>query len=65
MKTRRIGKWVDVKTDDIFKGKRVVLFSVYQVHLHQLCSEKQLPGFEENYDKLLGLGIDEIYCIQC
>ena len=22
-----------------------------------------LPGFEENYDKLLGLGIDEVYCI--
>jgi peroxiredoxin len=26
-----------------------------------VCSEKQLPGFEENYDKLLGLGINEIY----
>ena len=49
LKTRKIGKWVDVSTDEIFKGKKVILFS--------------LPGAEENYDKLLGLGINEVYCI--
>ena len=62
LKTRRIGKWVDVKTDDIFKGKKVILFSLPGAFT-PVCSEKQLPGFEENYDKLLGLGINEIYCI--
>ena len=63
LKTRKIGKWVDVNTDDLLKGKRVILFSAYQEHFTPVCSEKQLPGFEENYDKLLGLGIDEVYCI--
>jgi thioredoxin-dependent peroxiredoxin len=62
LKIRKIGKWVDVKTDDIFKGKKVILFSLPGAFT-PVCSEKQLPGFEENYDKLLGLGINEIYCI--
>ena len=62
LKTRKIGKWVDVSTDEIFKGKKVILFSLPGAFT-PVCSEKQLPGFEENYDKLLGLGINEIYCI--
>ena len=28
LKTRKIGKWVDVSTDDIFKDKKVILFSL-------------------------------------
>ena len=28
LKTRQIGKWVDVNTDDIFKKKKVILFSL-------------------------------------
>ena len=62
LKTRKIGKWVDVSTDDIFKGKKVILFSLPGAFT-PVCSEKQLPGFEDNYDKLLGLGINEVYCI--
>ena len=62
LKTRKIGKWVDVSTDDIFKDKKVILFSLPGAFT-PVCSEKQLPGFEENYDKLLGLGINEVYCI--
>ena len=62
LKTRKIGKWVDVSTDKIFKGKKVILFSLPGAFT-PVCSEKQLPGFEENYDKLLGLGINEVYCI--
>ena len=62
LKTRKIGKWLDVNTDEIFKGKKVILFSLPGAFT-PVCSEKQLPGFEENYDKLLGLGINEVYCI--
>jgi peroxiredoxin len=62
LKTRKIGKWADVSTDDIFKGKKIILFSLPGAFT-PVCSEKQLPGFEENYDKLLGLGISEVYCI--
>ena len=62
LKTRQIGKWVDVSTEDIFKDKKVILFSLPGAFT-PVCSEKQLPGFEKNYDKLLSLGISEIYCI--
>ena len=62
LKTRKIGKWVDVSTDEIFKGKKVILFSLPGAFT-PTCSEKQLPGFEKNYDKLLSLGISEVYCI--
>ena len=55
------GKWVDQSTDDYFKGKRVVLFSLPGAFT-PTCTSTQLPGFEENYDKIKGMGIDEIYC---
>ena len=28
LKTRKIGKWADVSTNDIFKGKKVILFFI-------------------------------------
>ena len=62
LKTRKIGKWLEVNTDDLFKGKKVILFSLPGAFT-PVCSEKQLPGFEKYYDKLLSLGINEIYCI--
>ena len=62
LQTRKIGKWVDVSTDEIFQGKKVILFSLPGAFT-PTCSEKQLPGFEKNYDKLLSLGINEVYCI--
>jgi peroxiredoxin len=62
LKTRKIGKWVDVNTGDIFKEKKVILFSVPGAFT-PTCSEKQLPGFEKKHDKLLSLGINEVYCI--
>ena len=61
-RVRSLGEWTDTNTDTYFKDKRVILFSLPGAFT-PVCSEKQLPGFEENYDKLLGLGINEIYCI--
>jgi len=62
LKVRKIGKWVDINTIEIFKNKRVILFSLPGAFT-PICSEKQLLGFEKNYEKLCSLGIDEIYCI--
>ena len=56
------GTWKDVFTDDYFKGKRVVLFSLPGAFT-PTCSSKQLPGFEYNYEKIKQMGIDEIYCL--
>ena len=62
LKVRKIGKWIDVNTKDLFKGKRIILFSLPGAFT-PVCSEKQLPGFEKNYEELCKLGVDEIYCI--
>jgi thioredoxin-dependent peroxiredoxin len=55
-------RWEDKTTDDYFKGKRVVLFSLPGAFT-PTCSTYQLPGFEENYNKIKENGIDEIYCM--
>ena len=56
------GEWITTTTDDYFKGKRVVLFSLPGAFT-PTCSSKQLPGFEENYETIKAKGIDEIYCV--
>ena len=55
-------RWQDMTSDDYFKGKRVILFSLPGAFT-PTCSTYQLPGFEENFDKFQSLGIDEIYCM--
>ena len=56
------GQWVNKTTDDYFKGKRVVIFSLPGAFT-PTCSSQQLPGFEEKYNDIKSKGIDEIYCI--
>jgi peroxiredoxin len=55
-------RWQDVTTKDYFDGKRVLVFSLPGAFT-PTCSTYQVPGFEENYNKIRDLGIDEIYCV--
>ena len=55
-------RWQDMTTDDYFKGKRVVLFSLPGAFT-PTCSTYQLPGFENNFEEFKANGIDEIYCL--
>lgn len=55
-------RWEDVTSDSLLKNKRVVLFSLPGAFT-PICSTYQLPGFEENYEKIKSLGVDEVYCI--
>jgi len=55
-------RWQDMTTDDYFKGKRVVLFSLPGAFT-PTCSTYQLPGYENNADAFRAQGIDEIYCM--
>ena len=55
------GKWTEKTTDDYFKGKRVVLFSLPGAFT-PTCTSTQLPSFEENYNTIKDLNIDEVYC---
>ena len=56
------GSWTTKSTDDFFKGKKVVLFSLPGAFT-PTCTSKQLPGFENNYEEFKKYFIDEIYCM--
>ena len=49
-------------TDDLFAGKRTVLFAVPGAFT-PTCSAKHLPGFKEKAAELKGRGIDQIACV--
>ncbi len=51
-----------IKTDELFKGKKTVLFSVPGAFT-PTCSARHLPGFVLNADALKMTGIDAIACI--
>ncbi|MCG9893367.1 MAG: peroxiredoxin [Thermosynechococcaceae cyanobacterium MS004] len=55
-------RWQDVTTDEIFAGKKIVLFSLPGAFT-PTCSSTHLPRYEELYDEIKALGVDEIYCI--
>ncbi len=51
-----------IRTDDLFKGKKVVLFSVPGAFT-PTCSAKHLPGFVQNLDALKAKGVDTVACM--
>ncbi|WP_374654495.1 peroxiredoxin [Dongia sp.] len=51
-----------LSTDDIFKGKKVVLFALPGAFT-PTCSAKHLPGFVNNAAALKGKGVDTIACL--
>jgi peroxiredoxin len=55
-------RWEDRTTDDFFKGKRVILFSLPGAFT-PTCSTYQLPDFERLHGDFQEKGIDEIYCL--
>ena len=52
----------DLSTDDLFKGKKVVIFGLPGAFT-PTCSAKHLPGFVEHADAIKARGIDTIACI--
>src|SRR5580658_4424617 len=52
----------DLTTDELFKGKRVVLFSVPGAFT-PTCDAKHLPGFVQLADQILAKGVDTIACV--
>jgi glutaredoxin/glutathione-dependent peroxiredoxin len=56
------GRPAPVSTDELFSGKKVIVFAVPGAFT-PTCSEAHLPGFVENADKLKAKGVDQIVCI--
>ena len=56
------GTWKDVTTDDLFKGKRIVLFSLPGAFT-PTCSSEELPSYDRMYQEFKELGIDDVYCV--
>lgn len=52
----------EISTDEIFKGKKVVMFGVPGAFT-PTCSVKHLPGFLENSDAIRAKGVDQIVCL--
>jgi len=55
-------RWQDVSSDDVFKGKKVVVFALPGAFT-PTCSSTHLPGYEAKYQEFKDQGIDEVYCL--
>jgi peroxiredoxin len=55
-------RWQDKTTDDIFKGKKIVLFALPGAFT-PTCSSTHAPGYEAHYDDMKKLGVDEVICL--
>ena len=55
-------EWKDLTTDEIFKGKTVVLFALPGAFT-PTCSSTHLPGYEEVYEDLKSEGVDDVICL--
>ncbi|MFO7630793.1 MAG: peroxiredoxin [Prochlorococcaceae cyanobacterium] len=55
-------RWQDLSSDELFRGKKVVLFSLPGAFT-PTCSSNHLPRYEELYDDFRAAGIDQIICV--
>ncbi len=55
-------RWQDVTSDEIFKGKRVVVFALPGAFT-PTCTTEQCPAYEASYDAICATGVDEVYCL--
>lgn len=55
-------RWQDLTTQEIFGGKKVVLFALPGAFT-PTCSSTHLPRYEELYDEFKAVGVDSIVCL--
>lgn len=52
----------DISTDELFKGRKVVVFAVPGAFT-PTCSNQHLPGYVAQADAIKAKGVDEIVCL--
>jgi peroxiredoxin len=52
----------DVSTDELFKGKKIVIFGLPGAFT-PTCSAKHVPGYVTNIDALRAKGVDAVACV--
>ena len=55
-------EWKDLTTDEIFKNKNVVVFSLPGAFT-PTCSTSHLPRYEELYEDFKAQGVDAVICL--
>jgi len=55
-------EWKELTSDEIFKGKKVVLFALPGAFT-PTCSSTHLPGYEEHFEEFKALGVDQVICL--
>ena len=55
-------RWEDRTTQDVFAGKRIVVFSLPGAFT-PTCSTSHLPRYEELYNQFKALGVDDVVCV--
>ncbi len=60
--TRKGDAWVDVSTDELFKGKKVAVFSLPGAFT-PTCSSTHLPRYNELAQEFYARGVDSILCV--
>ena len=55
-------KWQDLTTEELFKGKRVIVFALPGAFT-PTCSSTHLPRYEELYSEFEAAGINDIICL--
>src|SRR3546814_1262892 len=55
-------RWQDMRTGDLFRNKRVVVFSLPGAFT-PTCTTEQCPAFERFYEDFKAAGVDEVYCV--
>ncbi len=56
------GTWKDVTTDELFNGKRILMFSLPGAFT-PTCSGEELPSYDREFKNFLKMGIDDVYCV--
>jgi glutaredoxin-like protein len=61
-RTRQEHEWVDVSSDDVFKGKTVIVFALPGAFT-PTCSSTHVPRYNQLAPVLKQNGVDEIICV--